>query len=146
MARGCMLASALTLVSLSLACAQTTSGGSVDPAVPGARAIERQIQGSPGASAPKLNHLIPARDSQGSLPSRFEWTAVPGADSYSVGIWNEVDMLIWRMDHITTNSFERPDTLRLEPGTYFWTISALRQGEEITTSGLSAFVVRPATP
>ena len=106
--------------------------------------IERQIQGSPGASAPKLNHLIPARDSQGSLPSHFEWTPVPGADSYSVGIWNEVDMLIWRMDHITTNSFERPDTLRLEPGTYFWTISALRQGEEITTSGLSAFVVRPA--
>ena len=146
-ARGCILVSALTLVSLGLACAHTTSGGAnVDPSVPGARAIERQIEGGSGASAPKLNHLIPARDSQGSLPSHFEWTPVPGADSYSVGIWNEVDMLIWRMDHITTNSFERPDTLRLEPGTYFWTISALRQGEEITTSGLSAFVVRPATP
>jgi hypothetical protein len=34
--------------------------------------------------------------------------------------------------------------MRLEPGTYFWTISALRGGEEITASGLSAFVVRPA--
>src|SRR4051794_1624426 len=63
-ARGCILGVALTVVSLSLACAHTTSSGSVDPAVPGARAIERQIQGSPGASAPKLNHLIPARDSQ----------------------------------------------------------------------------------
>ena len=90
--------------------------------------------------------MIPARDSQGSLPTRFEWTAVPGADSYSVGIWNEVDMLIWRLDRITTNSFASPPDLKLEPGTYFWTISALRQGEEITTSGLAAFVVRPATP
>ena len=82
----------------------------------------------------------------GSMPQRFEWTAVPGADSYSVGIWNEVDMLIWRLDGIPTNSMATPDTLRLEPGTYFWTISAVQQGEEIAASGLSAFVVRPSAP
>lgn len=82
----------------------------------------------------------------GSLPRRFEWTAVPGAETYSVGIWNEIDMLVWRLDGIPTNSLETPDSLRLEPGTYFWTISAVQQGEEIAASGLSAFVVRPATP
>jgi hypothetical protein len=130
---------------MGLACAHATSGGgAVDPSVRGAGAIERQIQGT--GTRPRLDHLIPARDSQGSLPSRFEWTAVPGADSYSVGIWNEVDMLVWRLDNIPTNSFDRPDSLRLEPGTYFWTISALRSGEELTSSGLSAFVVRPANP
>jgi hypothetical protein len=138
------LASALVLVAMGLACAHTTSGGAaVDPSLRGSGAIERQIQ---GGSRLRLDHLIPARDSQGSLPSRFEWTAVPGADSYSVGIWNEVDMLIWRLDNIPTNSFDRPDSLRLEPGTYFWTISALKDGEELTSSGLSAFVVRPANP
>jgi len=110
----------------------------------GATAIDRQVQGG-SSNAPRLDHLIPARDSQGNQPTRFEWTAVPQADSYSIGVWNEVDMLIWRKDHIPTNSFV-PIDLRLDPGTYFWTISALRAGEEITTSGLAAFVVRPSNP
>src|SRR6059036_1081142 len=46
----------------------------------------------PGA-AQRLDHVMPARDSIGSAPKTFTWTAVPGADSYSIGIWNEVDML-----------------------------------------------------
>lgn len=89
---------------------------------------------------------MPARDSQGRQPTRFEWTAVPGADSYSVGIWNEIDMIVWRMDNVQGTSIEHPENLRLDPGTYFWTVSALRGGEEITASGLAAFVVRPSTP
>jgi hypothetical protein len=121
------------------------SAAQVDPAVRGAGAIQRQIAGG-APTAPRLDHVIPARDSQGSLPSRFEWTAVPGADSYSVGIWNEVDVMVWRADHIPTNSFERPESMRLDPGTYFWSISALRNGDEIASSGLAAFVVRPSTP
>ncbi|HUR32926.1 MAG TPA: hypothetical protein VM032_03970 [Vicinamibacterales bacterium] len=137
------LAPALVLVSLGMACAHASSGSGVDPSLRGAGAIDRQIQGA--ARAPRLDHLVPARDSQGSQPARFEWTAVPQADSYSIGVWNEVDMLIWRKDHIPTNSFV-PDDLKLEPGTYFWTISALRNGDEITASGLAAFVVRPPNP
>lgn len=132
------------VLGLGVACSHATSHGNVDPGLRGAGAIERQIQG--GATAtPRLDHIMPARDSQGSLPTRFEWTAVPGADSYSIGIWNEVDMLIWRVNDIATNSFV-PTDLRLEPGTYFWTISALKNGDEIAASGLSAFVVRPAQP
>ena len=140
------LASALTLLSLGLACANATSGQpSVDRSVRGSGAIERQIQGGAGSRAPRLDHLIPARDAQGSQPTRFEWTPVPGADSYSIGIWNEIDMMIWRKDAVTTNSFV-PTDLRLDPGTYFWTISAVQGGNEIAASGLSAFVVRPANP
>ncbi len=135
-------ATALGVLGLSLACASAPKG--VDPSLRGATAIDRQIQGS-GVTAPRLDHLIPARDSQGSLPTRFEWTSVPGAETYSIGVWNEVDMLIWRKDLIPTNSFV-PTDLRLEPGTYFWTISAIRGGEELTASGLSAFVVRPSVP
>ena len=140
------LVPAIALFAIATACSHATSNqGMVDSSLRGAGAIERQIQGGAGANAPKLDHVMPARDSQGSQPTRFEWTPVAQADSYSIGIWNEVDMLIWRQDGIPTNYFV-PTDLRLEPGTYFWTISALRQGEEITASGLSAFVVRPATP
>jgi hypothetical protein len=140
------LAPAIAVLAFATACSHATSNKSmVDSSLRGAGAIERQIEGGTASNAPKLDHVIPARDSQGSQPTRFEWTSVPQADSYSIGIWNEVDMLIWRKDGIPNNYFV-PTDLRLEPGTYFWTISALRQGEEITASGLSAFVVRPATP
>lgn len=140
------VAFAMTMLSLGLACAHATSGQtSVDGSVRGAGAIARQIQGGAASRAPRLDHLIPARDAQGSQPTRFEWTTVPGADSYTIGIWNEIDMMIWRKDDVATNSFV-PTDLRLDPGTYFWTISAVQGGNEIAASGLSAFVVRPANP
>jgi hypothetical protein len=90
----------------------------------------------------RLDHVAPARDSVGSAPKMFSWTSVQGADSYSIGVWNEVDVLVWRQNNIPTNSVTRPDDVPLEPGTYFWSISALRNGEELADSGLSAFVVR----
>ncbi len=130
-------------IAMAAACAHGAAGRADEPAR-GAGAVASQVEGQ--SSRPRLDHLIPSRDSMGSLPRRFEWTAVPGAETYSVGIWNEIDMLVWRLDGIPTNSLETPDSLRLEPGTYFWTISAVQQGEEIAASGLSAFVVRPATP
>lgn len=92
--------------------------------------------------AQRLDHVLPTRDFVGAIPSRFEWTAVPGADSYSVGIWNEVDVMVWRQNNITGTSIARPEELRLEPGTYMWSIAALRGGDQIADSGLSAFVVR----
>jgi hypothetical protein len=92
-----------------------------------------------------IDHLIPARDSQGRVPSQFSWTAVAGAEEYSVGIWNEVDMLMWRVDHVPGTSTPRPEDLKLEPGTYLWAISALRGGQQIAESGLAAFVIRDDT-
>ena len=92
--------------------------------------------------AQRLDHVLPSRDFVGAAPSRFEWTAVPGADSYSLGIWNEVDVMIWRQNGITATSVARSEELRLEPGTYMWSVAALRGGEQIADSGLSAFVVR----
>jgi len=98
---------------------------------------------SRGASAAqRLDHISPARDSVGAAPKTFSWTAVQGADSYSIGVWNEVDMIVWRQNNIPTTSVTRPDDVPLEPGTYFWSVSALRNGEELADSGLSAFVVR----
>lgn len=96
-------------------------------------------QGTPMAS---IEHISPARDSVGAAPKRFEWTAVKGAESYAIGVWSEVDVLWWRKDNIPTNSVvwggERP----LEPGTYFWSVTAVRGDRAIADSGLAAFVVR----
>ena len=141
--RAIRLISTTAFIALGAACAHH-SANRVDPSLRGAEAINRQLQGS-GTNAPKLDHLIPARDSQGSLPKLFQWTAVPGATSYSIGVWNEVDMMVWRKDQITATSFV-PTDLDLQPGTYFWTISAIQDGDEIAASGLSAFVVRPPNP
>jgi hypothetical protein len=94
------------------------------------------------AGSQRLDHLSPARDSVGVAPKTFTWTAVPGADSYSIGVWNEIDMIVWRQNNIPGTSVTRPDDVPLEPGTYFWSVSALRNGEELADSGLSAFVVR----
>lgn len=96
----------------------------------------------PAAGSQRLDHIMPARDSVGAAPKTFSWTAVPGADSYSIGVWNEVDMLVWRQNNIPATSVAKPDDVNFEPGTYFWSVSALRNGEELADSGLSAFVVR----
>jgi hypothetical protein len=95
-----------------------------------------------GGRGTVINQVTPARDSIGSAPTRFTWTPVPGADHYAIGVWNEVDQLLWREDNILTTSVTAPETVKLEPGTYFWSVSALREGQQLAESGLAAFMVR----
>ena len=128
--KGAMVAAALAVAASSCAQKGTHQEAATSAAT---RASERPQ---------RLDHVSPARDSIGSAPKTFTWTAVPGADSYSIGIWNEVDVLVWRQNDIPATSVTRPDDVPLEPGTYFWSVSALRNGEELADSGLSAFVVR----
>jgi hypothetical protein len=96
------------------------------------------------ARAKNVDHISPARDSVGPAPTRFAWTAIEGADLYAIGIWNEVDVLVWRQDNVPATSVTLPDSVHLDPGTYFWSVSALREGSQIAESGLAAFVVRTA--
>lgn len=123
------------VIALAVLAASCTHPGAAQQASPSAAAASR-------AGSQRLDHVMPARDSVGSAPKTFSWTVVQGADSYSIGVWNEVDVLVWRQNNIPTNSVARPDDVPLEPGTYFWSVSALRDGEELADSGLSAFVVR----
>ena len=102
------------------------------------------VRQQPPARTRNVDHVSPARDSVGPAPTRFAWTAIEGANLYAIGIWNEVDVLIWRQDNIASTSVTLPDTVQLEPGTYFWAVSALREGSQIAESGLAAFVVRTA--
>lgn len=88
-----------------------------------------------------IDHIAPRRDFVGPMPQRFEWSAVKGADRYAIGIWDEVDRLRWRKDDIEATFVARPADLSLESGTYFWSVSGIRGGQQIADSGLSAFVV-----
>lgn len=87
-------------------------------------------------------HLSPRPDSVGGVPEKFEWTAVPNAASYSIGIWNEVDRMIYRQNDLRTNSLTWPKESALDMGTYFWSVTALTKDDRpIADSGLAAFVV-----
>lgn len=105
----------------------------------GSAAASAQV-GAPESTA-TIQHEEPRRDFVGSQPSRFQWSAIAGADRYAIGLWNEVDRLVWRRDDITQPTIEWPAGAELEPGTYFWSVSALQRGREIARSGLAAFVV-----
>ena len=90
-----------------------------------------------------IDHLIPRRDSTGRTPARFEWTSIQGANEYAIGLWNEADTMVWRQSGLSEASVEFPKDNPIEPGTYYWSVTALRDGQPIAHSGLSAFVVMP---
>lgn len=107
--------------------------------------VQKAPETAPAAaeqSVQTIDHVSPARDSVGKMPKVFQWTAAKEADEYSIGIWNEVDRLVWRRDHIGGTSTPFPEEMEMEPGTYFWTVAALKRGEQIADSGLAAFVVK----
>jgi hypothetical protein len=95
-----------------------------------------------GTSMPTIEHVSPARDSVGPAPKTFSWTAVKGADSYAIGVWTEFDVLWFRKDGIPTNSVVFSGERPFEPGTYFWSVTAVRGDRAIADSGMAAFVVR----
>jgi hypothetical protein len=111
----------------------------------GACTPRTSLHDSPAAGAqhiaPRLDHIAPARDSTGATPAYFEWTAVEGADRYALGILNEIDVYVWRRDDIRTTSIDWPPDLKLELGTYMWTVTALRGDTPLAESGRSAFVI-----
>jgi hypothetical protein len=88
-----------------------------------------------------IEHITPRRDSVGTVPEKYEWTAVKGADHYSIGLWNEVDQMIFRQDGLTSTTFEWPRENKLDMGTYFWSVTAWSKDRAIAGSGLAAFVV-----
>jgi hypothetical protein len=76
------------------------------------------------------------------VPKRFEWTAVKGAESYQFELWTEYDTIVYRQRGITTTSTDFPSGETLDPGTYWWSVFAIRNGEPFASSGLAAFVVQ----
>jgi hypothetical protein len=89
----------------------------------------------------EIRHITPAPDSSGGTPSRFEWTAVEGADRYAISVWNEVDATIWQVNDLREPRVAWPEGFRVEMGTYFWAVAALKGDRPVGESGRAAFVV-----
>ena len=89
-----------------------------------------------------IQHLTPRRDFVGPLPAKLEWTAVEGADSYSIKVEDEIEIGVFDQDGITTTSVPWPKEVRIPAGTYFWRIVAIRSGKIVADSGRAAFVVQ----
>jgi hypothetical protein len=120
------------LLCCAVACSQATAG---QPS--------RQVKEA-GTNVQQLltiDPVVPRRDFTGAPPDHFEWTAVKGADHYAIGIFNEVDVILWRNDDVQTNSIPWPAGLKLDGGTYFWSVSALQGERTIGDSGRTAFVI-----
>ena len=89
----------------------------------------------------QIEHVTPRRDFVGPLPTKLEWTAVDGVDSYAISVENEIEIPVFDQDGIKTTSVPWPKEARVEPGTYFWRIVGLKGDRIIADSGRAAFVV-----
>ena len=117
-------------VLLGLACAPSASAPETSAPVEVAAIQKIQIE-----------HVTPRRDYVGPLPTKLEWTAAEGADSYDISVENEIEIPVFDQEDIKTTSVPWPKDFRIEPGTYFWRIVGLKGGRVIADSGRAAFVV-----
>jgi len=90
----------------------------------------------------QIEHVTPRRDFVGPLPTKLEWTAVDGVDSYAVSVENEIEIPVFDQEGITTTSVPWPKEVRIDPGTYYWRIVGIKGNRVIADSGRAAFVVR----
>jgi hypothetical protein len=128
---------------LALACAVAAIGA----AGPGP-AVTAPGAGGPSAGAVRtaeaadIQHIAPRPNFVGAPPQRFEWSATPGADNYTFGLWTEFDVMLVEMPNIHATAVTWPkDVPPLDPGTYYWSVAAFDGKTGIATSGLAAFVV-----
>ncbi len=121
--------SVLVLALLCLAC---TPRESSDAPAPEVAAITKQ----------EIEHVVPRRDSVGPAPTRLEWTATDGVDTYNITVITEIDIVVFQHAGARSTSIEWPKEIKLEPGTYFWRVVGLRGDRVVADSGRAAFVVR----
>lgn len=89
----------------------------------------------------RIEHVTPRRDFVGPLPTRLEWTAVDGVDSYAITVENEIEIPVFDQEGITTTSVPWPKEARVDAGTYYWRIVGLKGDRIVADSGRAAFVV-----
>jgi hypothetical protein len=90
----------------------------------------------------EIEHVTPRPDFVGPTPTRLEWTAAAGVDSYAVSVENEIEIPVFDQEGITSTSVPWPAGVKVEPGTYYWRIAGLKGGRVIADSGRAAFVVQ----
>lgn len=98
--------------------------------------------GAAAAQQTQIEHVTPRRDFVGKTPTVLEWTEVKGTEAYAVTVENEIEIVVFEREGLTTNSLPWPKDVKVEPGTYYWRITAIKGNRIIGDSGRAAFVVR----
>ncbi len=73
----------------------------------------------------QIEHVTPRRDFVGPAPTRLEWTAIDGVDTYNITVITEIDTVVFQHAGVRSTSIEWPKEIELEPGTYFWRVGRL---------------------
>ena len=105
---------------------------------PAGQSAAPRAQEPPGVIDP----VAPARDSVGPSPKRFEWTAITAADHYAIELTTDIDIVVFTHESLREPALTMPADFALVAGTYFWRVTAVRDGRLVGDSGRSAFVVR----
>jgi len=130
-------AAALSIVLLTAAC----GGGA--PQAP-AESTATPAQSAPAATAPVVTLIEPAPGSSSGHISLFRWEPVAGADGYRVQVTAATDQrVVWDSPVITGTEADLPNTIALEPESYYWQVTALKGGQVLVASAPSRFLVTP---
>lgn len=119
----------IVMVALSLACMRAST--------PDAATTGQTVT----VNRKEIQHVVPRRDFVGPTPTRFEWTAVDGVESYGISIETEIEIPIFEQDGIKGTSVTLPKDTKLDPGTYFWRVVGMNGDRNVADSGRAAFVV-----
>ncbi|HQZ37511.1 MAG TPA: hypothetical protein PLH72_00625 [Vicinamibacterales bacterium] len=117
-------------------------GGSA-PQTPAESAVP-PAQGAPAAAAPVVTLIEPALGSSSGHIDLFRWEPVAGADGYRVRVTAAADQrVVWDSPVITGTEVDLPNTVALEPESYYWQVTALKGGQVLVASTPSRFLVTP---
>jgi hypothetical protein len=95
-------------------------------------------------TASTLTLIQPSQKNPGSLPLIFKWEPMSGADYYSLEIFDEALMPVWKCPEIHSPYFVMPEAssswLKFDRA-YFWMVVAYHNNEKLTESGLVRFLM-----
>lgn len=120
-------------------------GGSPEPAAPAATPAPAAEPAAPAAStAPVLTIIEPAPGSSSGHISLFRWEPVAGADGYRVRVTAATDQrVVWDSPVMAETEAHLPNTIALEPESYFWQVTALKGDQVVVASAPTRFLVTP---
>ncbi|MDH4063636.1 MAG: hypothetical protein OEW19_04495 [Acidobacteriota bacterium] len=125
-------------VLLTVACGGGAPPAPADSATPAAESVPA------AAAAPVVRIIEPAEGSSSGHISLFRWEAVDGADRYRVQVTAATDRrIVWDSPAMPETEAHLPNTIALEPESYYWQVTALSGDRVLVTSPPSRFLVTP---
>lgn len=109
-------------------------------AAPAAAPVAKPAEAPPSGT---LTLMEPADGQFSGHVSLFRWSAVSGADGYTIKISTSAGRVVWESAVIAETEAHPPNTVALEPEPHTWVVTALKGAEVIATSPTFRFTVTP---